>query len=394
MLKFLFILASLFIIGFLIVHDTWMITITAFGFRITTSVLTVIVLLILALYILHLLKKPFTWISGYQTWYQQRKQSQKETYLILALKTVLDKNTASIKELLKKKNAFFDKKSDENYLIEALFNPSTHTFEQLLHRPNTELAGIRGLLRYAQKEGDLLEVGRLLQKAIEKDPNEPWIYEALWQVQTLQSDWAEALKTLDVLKKKEIIDKAEYHLRKALILVKLGQAKEAYKLAPDRLEIALAYAQAEPNKAKSVLTDLWKTHPCRDAFVLFQRVIKGEKPATQMKEVEKLVRHNPENRASILALAATAIEQEAWSIAKEQLTTYLSIYPLTARVAQMMATVERSGWHHEEAAKEWEIKARFAVDEAGWGCAVCDHATSEWDIICPNCNTFGSIQYK
>ena len=394
MLRFLFVLTSVFIVGFLIVHDTWMITITAFGFEVTTSLLVVVVAVVALFYVLHLLKKPFYWFRGCRDWYARRKQTQKEAYLLLALKTALDHDSTAVSQLLKQKNTFFDKKSDENYLIEALFKPSAHAFEQLLHREKTELAGIKGLLSYAQQNGDLAEVERLLQKAVQKHPNEMWIEEALWTVQTLQSDWAEALKTLDTLKKNNLVDKENYTLRRALILLKLGRFDEAYKLLPDHPAVAVAYATSVPKKARDILIKLWAKEPCRDAYLLFQKMIADETPAKQLKSVEKLVHGNPNHRLSLLALAQTAANNEMWGVAKDQLTAYLAVYPLTASVAHLMADIERKGWHHAEGAREWEEKAATAPQEAGWGCAVCGHQMPEWDILCPHCNAFGQIKYK
>ena len=256
------------------------------------------------------------------------------------------------------------------------------------------MAGIKGLLSYAQQNGDLAEVERLLQKAVQKHPNEMWIEEALWTVQTLQSDWAEALKTLDTLKKNNLVDKENYTLRRALILLKLGRFDEAYKLLPDHPAVAVAYATSVPKKARDILIKLWAKEPCRDAYLLFQKMIADETPAKQLKSVEKLVHGNPNHRLSLLALAQTAANNEMWGVAKDQLTAYLAVYPLTASVAHLMADIERKGWHHAEGAREWEEKAATAPQEAGWGCAVCGHQMPEWDILCPHCNAFGQIKYK
>lgn len=394
MLKFLFILASLFIVGFFMVHDTWMIGITAFGFEITTSLLTVILALGLMWYVWRLLKKPFCWLGGCRDWLTKRKQTRKEAYLLLALRTVLDQDSQAIRDLLKQKKSFFDSKSDENYILEALFAPSTHAFEQLIHRENTELAGIRGLLSYAEKQGDYEEMARLLVKAAAKHPDEIWIHQARWTVQTHQSDWSDALQTLDILKKKGVLPKADYHFRQSLVLLKLGRVKEAYKLNPDHPAIACAYATAEPKKALSIVMDLWEKSPCDEAYALFKQAIAGEKSAKQMKLTEKLVRHNPTARLSLIALAQTAMDNDLWGLAKEYLTAYINAYPLTARVALMMATLERQGWHHEEGAREWEAKAQTAAPDSGWGCATCGRATESWDALCPHCNAFGTIAYR
>ena len=314
--------------------------------------------------------------------------------MLTALKTVLDRNSENTQKLLKQKNNFFDKKSDENYVLEALFAPTPHVFEQLIHREKTELAGIKGLLGYARERGDYAEIGRLLQKAFAKHPNEIWIHEELWMVQTLQSDWSESLKTLEVLKKTGSVDKNEYLKRKACVLLKLGKVDEAYKLFPQSPEAAIAFATENPQKAEKVLIALWEKEPCWDAFLLFKKTIQGEKPAKQMKLVEKMVKYNPEHRLSLLAVARVALDNEMWGVAKEKLTTYLEMYSLTSMAARMMAEAERKGWHHEEGAKAWEEKAVNAPNEMGWGCSACGHMTGGWDAVCPKCNAFDAIRYK
>jgi len=394
MIKFISILVSLFVVGYFIAHDTWMVTITGFGYEVTTSVLVLVLAVLLIFYLWHLVKKPFYWLSGYRAWYAQRRQSQKEAYLVQALKTILDQSGKSTAQILKQKGSFFDKRSDENYILEALFDPTPHVFEQLLHREGTELAGIKGLLAYAREEGDWEAASRLLYRAAEKYASETWVQQALWEAQIMQADWTESLKTLELLKKQGLVDKAEYNLRRALVLLKLGQAKEAYKLLPDHPAVALAYAKTEPSKVKSVVTALWKTAPCGEAFELFRQAIAEEKPTKQAKLIDRLIQTNPNHRVSLIAQVQVAIDNELWGVAKDHLTTYLNTYPLTASVARLMAEVERKGWHHEEEAKVWDDKAAHATDDSGWGCAICGHKTAEWDAVCPSCNAFGSIQYK
>ena len=394
MLRFISVLASIFIVGYLIVRDTWMVTITAFGYEIRTSLLVVIMAFCLFLYLLHLLKKPFHWFSGYRRWSEKRRQSKKEAYLLQALRTVLDRDSRSATRLLRQKNAFFDRKSDENYILEALFQPTPHTFEQLLHREDTELAGIRGLLTVARQSGDWDTVERLLLRAADRLPGEPWIWQELWEIQVLQRDWNDALATLDRLKKQGQVTREQYAAYRAGILLKLGRVAEAYKLQSDHPAIALAYAAAYPSKAMSVLTNLWRTSPSREAFLLFRKAVSNEKPAKQEKLLTRLIQTNPEHRGSLLAKVQLAMDKGSWPEAKEQLEAYLNVYPLTATVARLMAEVERQGWHHEEEAKRWDLKAAQTDDDTGWGCSACGHRTAEWDLVCPRCNAFGTVRYK
>ena len=69
MFRFIFILISIFVVGFFIVKDTWMVSIQGFGYELKASVLILIVGAILFLYLLHLLKKPFGWWGRCQNWF-------------------------------------------------------------------------------------------------------------------------------------------------------------------------------------------------------------------------------------------------------------------------------------------------------------------------------------
>lgn len=394
MLKFIFILISVFLLGFLIINDTWMISIEGFGYQITASSLLFIIAIAIIVYLLRLLKKPFHWINGYQKWIENRRKTQKDAYFTAILTTVLEQRQSSMQDILKQRKNWFHTKSTEALLIEALFAPTPHVFEQLIQKPETELAGIRGLLQYAQKTGDVNEALRLLRKAAAKNVTEPWVQSGLWDLQVLQSDWADALKTLDVLKKNKLVSSDEYQSRKACLLLKLGRTKEAFEADPDNPATAIAYARTEPKKAQDILTTSWKKESCWDTYLAFRENSTTETPAKRMKLTEKLIRHNPQHRLSLKAKAQTAIDAELWGVAKETLTTYFQAYPLTPETAQMMAIVEREGWHHEQGAQEWEKKALLSHETDSWKCTNCQHELGYWEASCPICNSFGCIKYN
>ena len=69
----------------------------------------------------------------------------------------------------------------------------------------------------------------------------------------------------------------------------------------------------------------------------------------------------------------------------------ISLYPLTAQVAKMMADVEQKGWNHTDEAQKWRLKALDAPAELGWKCAVCGHQTESWALVCPVCHAFAEM---
>ena len=60
----------------------------------------------------------------------------------------------------------------------------------------------------------------------------------------------------------------------------------------------------------------------------------------------------------------------------------------------MMANIERTAWHHEEIANDWDRKAIESEDDSLWMCRECGHTAGEWQILCPHCNAFDQIILK
>ncbi len=394
MTKFLLFLAIIAGVSFMAFQNIWPIHVTAFGYQISFSGVLLIAAFALLLYLLHLLKKPFHWAHQYQHWCSARQQDKRACFTTLLLKTLVDGDEENRRLLLKQRSTFFEPKSDAYLLVTALLEPSRHTFEQLLHRPSTELAGVRGLLDEAQKIGDWEEANRLLVRAARTHADTDWVLKALWTNEVMQNDWNDSLKTLDSLLKKRLISHQEYTSWKACVLLKLGRAKEAFKLAPENPATGLAYAQATPEKAKDILIKSWRLTPCWETYEAYKTLISTQPQTKQVKLVEKLISKNPTHHLSLLALADTARMASLWGMAKEHLEIYMKTYPLSKQAALMMAEVERSGWHHEPSAKVWEQKAETATTTDGWICAKCEHITESWDAKCPMCNSFGSLGYK
>ena len=394
MLKAFLIVAGLVLIGFLIMDETYNFSVTAFGYELTFSVALLIVSIIVLCYLLHLFKKPFGWIKNYKTYRFQKNLLKKENFLTTVLTTVLDKNNVSQKMIMSKEKSLFAKGSTEQLLFEALFNPSDTIFEKLKNNKVTELAGLRGLFLSAKEKGDIDTQTQLLEKAIIAYPNVLWIGEEQLNLQLLQNDWQNALISLEKLNKAKAVSKGKYTVVKASILYGLKRYKEAFELTPDNPAIAWAYAEITPQKAEDILKKSWSLTPTWETFERYYALIKNETEAKQMKAIERFVSSNSATKLSLLAVADVAMKNHLWGVAKETLQNAINSYELTRRMALMMAELERSGWHHEEAAKEWENKASNLEETPTWICSHCHHMGSEWDNICPICNTCGSIIYK
>ena len=394
MLKIILFMISMFLIGFLIVQENWDMTITAFGYEITLSTVLLVVLIVIGIYLISLIKKPFSWIFGLKNKRETKHLVKKEAYLTFVLETLLDQNNESIANILKQKKGMLQKKDIKHLLLTALFNPTKQIYEELLKTKETELAGIRGLYFISKQEGNLKEAEKLLSKAEQTHPNVFWVLKESYELATIQRDWHQALILLEKLYKQKQIKKDDYSTQKACLFFALGRIKEAYQLDKANPAFAVAYAKENSKNAVSILTYSWNKEPSFDVYKSYMEHFKALPAEKQIKAVQKLISKNKEFRISLIALADTAIRLEKWRLAKETLSAYLQSYPLTKTVADMMADVSRHGWHHEQEAKEWERKGLETTDKYGWMCLKCNQTTSEWSAFCPHCNKIGSITYR
>lgn len=393
MLKIIVFLLSLLVVGFLIVHDNWMITISGFGYEATVSTVFLVCFVLLIFYLLHLLKKPLVWLGVMHHKMNTARFIKRENYLTDVLRYVLDQNNTSLSLLLRQKRSMFDKNDVKTLLSEAVLAPDKDVFEALAKQPLFELAGYRGLYQEALKTGDIKAQEKALTQAFEKYSSVSWVVAGLYSLSLQKNEWDSALTYLDNLKKNTFINKETYYARKADLLMKLDRPMEAFRLNPANVCFAVAAAGKNPQKAADILIKAWSFTSAREIYKAYMNLFASETAVKQMKALKKLIADNPTSRFALLATADTAIRLELWKEAKETLQVYLATYPLTKTVAGLMATVVREGWHHEEEAKEWESKTKETEDTVGWFCISCQQRTTKWDIACPHCNAVHQIIY-
>ncbi len=394
MFKIIITLCALFLAGFLVVNDHWTVTLTGFGYEITVSTVLLLLLLLTLVYMIHLIKCPVRWAGQLKGKCSLSRQTKREEYYIQVMQAILANNTAEMQSLAKKKNMCFDKKDVRHLLIDAFLQPNKEIFEELARNKEMELAGLNGLYTEAHKIGNIKEQERILQTAEQNYANVPWVIREQFELALLQNDWVKATEKLEVLKKQKLVSKIDYQKGKAGLLLKTGHIKEAYETDKSNPVFALAYAHETPQKATTILADSWRATPCWETYQAYMSLFKDEAAAKQMKALKRLISKNPDSRLALLAYVDTSIRLELWRDAKETMDVYMQAYPLTKQAAQLMATIVRRGWHHEEEAREWERKQVESDDNIGWQCTHCNQKTFTWDITCHTCNTFGSIIYR
>ena len=136
MLKLIVFIISLFTLGYLIINDNMLITLTGFGYEITISTILLVGLIILFFYFIHLLKKPLVWCGVIRHKMTTAQFVKREKYLTNLIKTLLENDKQSLQQLLKQKKGLFHKTDNKHLLIQAIVSPENQIFEEMSKNPN------------------------------------------------------------------------------------------------------------------------------------------------------------------------------------------------------------------------------------------------------------------
>lgn len=382
------------ILVILIMNDTWRLTLNTADYTISISFVMAMFFWGCLLWFFSLFKKPFQWWQRFQNFKTRKHHEKVSEYLSEVLTAFLSHHTENNSKLIHKAEQLYGLDSKEVLLVSALLQPQTNIFQSLnaSETETTKLAGIYGLVQEAEAAGNFEQINELLQQIPPALTNTPWVSQVKMRLALHQSDWSEALRLLE--SSKRYLSKKKYLSQKACLLLKLGKIKEAYKTDSHHPAIALAYAQFNPKKALKILKKAWAITPGWPLYLAIKKNIQNLPEAKQIKILLDITRSKRDERVSLLARADMDMTFQNWTRAKENLENYLRGYPLTRQVADMMAAIERKGWHHEQIAQEWERKSVEAEDDTLWMCSECNHAVNEWQVLCPYCNAFDSLYLK
>ena len=392
--KLLLRLIGLAIIVVLVLNDPWRVSLDTTNYTFTMSFVLCVVFIFCLIWILNLLKKPFQWWQQYRHFKTNRHQKKVSEYLAELLTSYLGHQTAHNSDLIHKAQKLYGNDSQEVLLVKALLQPEPDIFQTLntAQTDRVKLAGLYGLIQQEESMGNYEQTAELLKQIPPALSNAPWVQQVKMRLALNQNDWTEALHLLE--KGKSYLPKRKYLSQKACLLFKMGKIKEAYQTYPLHPAIALAYAQLTPKKAIKILTKAWNTTPGWPIYQAIKKAIQHLPEKKQTKILLKLTRPMRDERMALLARADMDMTYQNWARAKENLEIYIQKYPLTRQVANMMASIERTAWHHEQVATDWERKAVEANDDTQWFCQNCNHAVNEWQILCPHCNAFDVLYLK
>jgi len=288
-------------------------------------------------------------------------------------------------------------------------------FTDMLDDPDTRFLGLRGLLTQAVKAGDKARALGLAQSAYRLQPKSEWVAATLFDLQSGNGSWRNALDTNDDMARKRLLGKPDAERRRAVIAFELAkeaeasgdnagalkQLKTAADLAPDLVPAVVTLARrfvgdGQHRKAVALAEKTWAKTPHPDLLEPYWEARKAPDGIARVKASEKLAQINPEHVESHIALARAALAAELWGEARKHLQAAGAGSGLEpqARICRMMAELEERENGDMTKAREWLVRAGSAPGDEKWVCSDCGNAVDVWTAHCGNCNAFDSYVWR
>lgn len=257
-------------------------------------------------------------------------------------------------------------------------------YDALLETPETELAGLRGLIETLPPDDPRLD--ELAARAYERAPGAAWAAQAAYAAHVRGGRLDQAHKLLEGQRKKTNFLGPDAQSQKARLAMaradaaqaegRLGDAaklaREALDLAPEDGQAALALAHihaADGNakKAAEVIEAQWRIAPSASLLRTYLDLWRNEDPAHVTKRVRDLTSANADHAESRLALAEAHLRAQAYADARAALAPLLSpdeTATVNGRAALAMASALAAEGADPAQQREWIERAAASLAAA------------------------------
>ncbi len=283
-------------------------------------------------------------------------------------------------------------------------------FKEMLKHKDTELVGIRGLLAQAIKDGDREAALGLAKKAYLRRPNAPWVLTTLFELQTQDGRWHEALGSVNDMAKQKLLDASTANRHRAILLhlqsmekseegrflEAFDLAKKAHKMLPGMAPIAVNASELsekveKPRFARKALENAWKIRPHPSLARGLASISADQSPADRYKMFVRLHQLKPDSLEGEIALAEQAISAEQWPAARDALERATS-FGATASVFRLLAEIERATGGSPDKIQDWLAKAVDAPADPTWLCRTTGETQATWAPFGPD-GKFDSLSW-
>ena len=289
---------------------------------------------------------------------------------------------------------------------------ASQAFRAMLADDQMAFLGLRGLIAESLRDGNQAQALDYAERAFALKPQTPWVVHSLFDMQAQLHRWRAAQDTLEAGVRRKVVGTDRGRTLRALLLVErsraaehdghdsdaLGMAREAFGLAPERIAVAVRFAElqiktGDARRAMRTLERGWSLAPHPDLAALYLKASGESDPLKRVSVVRKLAAQKPDDTESHLALAQATLDAGLWGEARRHLDAAAAGNP-SVRVCRMMAEVEERAGSDATKVRSWLARAANAPADRAWRCSACSAHHEAWHSVCESCGAFGTLHWR
>lgn len=256
-------------------------------------------------------------------------------------------------------------------------------YEAMLEDPKSRLVAQRGLAQIAHERGAHAEAANYAKAAFDTSKSASWAFDALFDAQIAQGDWAAAAETLLEGERRKKIPQDRARRRRAVVLTaqalecETSDSEVARALAEKAVSASPGFAPAvvlaarllgparKHKRAEDMIKTAWSSQPHPALARALGDLRKSDTRAKRAERLRQLASSRPEHRESKLVLVEAALDEGQTEAAKSVLEPVLGMGTPTARLCALAARMARQE-DDDPAARRWMTRASHAPGEADW----------------------------
>jgi HemY protein len=284
-------------------------------------------------------------------------------------------------------------------------------FKAMLEHDETKSFALKGLGSIAQKNNKDKQAANYFEEALKAEPHSANLTSSLLNAYIKLKKWQKAEELLRRAFGQKILHKTDYSYDYAAINLQLGDTnltqgnqqialkyfKTAIDYAPNFQPAILAYAAlllelGKTYKAAYYIKNIWKTTPSKELAEIYTQLHSKKKLSRKLSYLEKLIKLNKQSIEGQILYAENAIGNDKYRAkAKGHLTNALETSP-SPRIYELLAQIAEQENENPHVADDLRKKAKHTIESNDWLCNNCHEQADKWQIKCPKCQSFNSLQ--
>jgi HemY protein len=392
------------------------------GYKAQTNLALALMVIFLGILLLSLVVRLIRSIFGIPSWFREKASLKQQKKLAIQLRHGLISFVMKDGDALALESDGFKRSGGdigfthffraEAAVMKGDRKTAHDLYLELSRLKGFEVLGLNGLLKLALERGGYEEVLYYVMACEKYYVSSPWLMDILFETALRFDKFDDALDALRRKKTLKLLKLDEYQKKMAMVL--LAQAikaqshgnEESYErfieqsyesdetYLPTLLHfLPLLLKEEKHSRLRKIVERNWPASPHPDLARFYAQSMPGASDVEVFRLIQRLSSFAPHHPESRLEMARYAMRAKLWGQSREHLDALLGENVKSPEIYFLLAQLEEDETGDVTRAWPWLEKLANLSYQGNWFCRSCLGCQTSWNIICPNCNALGELEW-